>query len=382
MAGIFGDRLIFKPSRFLNNPAVLFYVLISNALFLIRGSLMAQDTLPGVQFRMEAYFELYYSYDFSNPQNHERPDFLYSYKRHNEVNLNLGYIKASLNGADYRANLGFMAGNYAQYNLADEPALLQQLYEANAGIRINKKRQLWLDAGVFPSHLGFESVVGKDGWTLTRAMCADNSPYYESGLRISTEPLNSKWYAALYYLNGWQHMQRPDGNNTPAFGSQISFRPDPDWLLNWSTFAGNDFPDSLRRWRYFSNLYAIGQISPKLGITVGFDLGAQQAATYSTNYQLWYTPILLLRCTTGKNSVIVFGAEYYDDRHEVLVNTMTAGGFQNWGYSINYDLKIGNYFLCRVEARMFNSKDEIFTRNNLPAKTNFCLSSSFCVSLK
>lgn len=42
-------------------------------------------------FTFQGYCELYYSYDFSNPQNHEKPNFIYSHKRHNEINLNLAY---------------------------------------------------------------------------------------------------------------------------------------------------------------------------------------------------------------------------------------------------------------------------------------------------
>ena len=37
------------------------------------------------------YAEVYYCYDFNQPGNHELPSFLYSCKRHNEVNLSLGF---------------------------------------------------------------------------------------------------------------------------------------------------------------------------------------------------------------------------------------------------------------------------------------------------
>jgi hypothetical protein len=35
-----------------------------------------------------------------------------------------------------------------------------------------------------PSHIGFESAIGKDCATLTRSILADNSPYYEAGVKI------------------------------------------------------------------------------------------------------------------------------------------------------------------------------------------------------
>jgi murein tripeptide amidase MpaA len=133
---------------------------------------------------MSGYGELYYSYDFSNPQNHEKENFLYNHKRHNEVNVNLLYVKASYLENNYRANLGFMAGNYAQYNLATEPDWAQFIYEANIGWKVSKKQNIWLDAGIMPSHIGFESAVSADCWTLTRSLLAENSPYYESGIKL------------------------------------------------------------------------------------------------------------------------------------------------------------------------------------------------------
>jgi hypothetical protein len=63
--------------------AFLTFVLTSEALY--------ADTLTNpIQF--SGYIETYYGYDFSNPDELSRPDFLYSYHSHNEVNLNLGYI--------------------------------------------------------------------------------------------------------------------------------------------------------------------------------------------------------------------------------------------------------------------------------------------------
>ena len=73
----------------------------------------AQDTVKSLTF--SGYLETYYSYDFGNPTNHERPSFFYSYNRHNEVNLNIGFAKASYNTDQVRGNLALMTGTYPQY---------------------------------------------------------------------------------------------------------------------------------------------------------------------------------------------------------------------------------------------------------------------------
>ncbi|OQW43057.1 MAG: hypothetical protein A4S08_10190 [Proteobacteria bacterium SG_bin4] len=70
-------------------------------------------------------------------------------------------------------------------NYAAEPGILGNLYEGNVGLKLSGSNNLWLDIGVFPSHIGFESAVGKDNWTLTRSLVAENTPYFESGAKIS-----------------------------------------------------------------------------------------------------------------------------------------------------------------------------------------------------
>ena len=72
------------------------------------------------------------------------------------------------------------AGTYMNANYAAEPEYLKNIYEANAGIKISKNENLWIDVGILPSHIGFETAIRKDNWTLTRSMVAENSPYYES----------------------------------------------------------------------------------------------------------------------------------------------------------------------------------------------------------
>jgi hypothetical protein len=253
----------------------------------------AQDTT----LKITGYIETYYLYDFGKPENNKRPDFVYSYNRHNEVNLNLGYIKAAYENNNVRANLAIMAGTYPNANLAAEPGVLKNIYEANVGVKIMKERQLWIDAGIFASHIGFESAVGKDCWNLTRSIQADNSPYYESGVRLSYTSPNNKWYVSGLFLNGWQRIQRVDGNHTPAFGHQLTFKPNDKLTFNSSSFIGNDKPDSVKQMRYFHNLYAQMQLSEKFGVIAGFDIGAEQKAKGSSEYNTWYSPILIFPAT-------------------------------------------------------------------------------------
>jgi hypothetical protein len=343
-------------------------------------NIFAQTDSTKNPLTISGYAETYYSYDFGNPTDHNRPAFVYSHNRHNEVNLNLGFIKAAYQTDHVRSNLALMTGTYANANLAAEPGVLRNIFEANAGIKISKNKNLWVDAGIFASHIGFESAIGKDCWNLTRGILADNSPYYESGVKVSYTSANQKWFVSGLILNGWQRIQRVSGNNTPAFGHQLTYKPNSKVTLNSSSFIGSDSPDSTRQMRYFHNFYGQFQLTEKLGMIVGFDFGAQQTAKNSSDYNTWYTPVLILKYTaTDKISVAARG-EYYSDVNGVIINTGTVDGFQTYGYSLNLDYQIMNNMVWRVEGRGFTSKDEIFTLNDNPDTQNYFLTTALAIS--
>ena len=115
-------------------------------IIIVLNSMMAnaqKDTTVN-PLSFSGYLETYYLYDFGNPADHNRPGFVYSHNRHNEVNINLGYIKAAYEKDNVRANLALMAGTYSNANLAAEPGVLKNIYEGNIGVKVSKKSSLWI----------------------------------------------------------------------------------------------------------------------------------------------------------------------------------------------------------------------------------------------
>ncbi len=347
---------------------------------LFHSTTRAESDSTKSKLTISGYVDTYYSYDFSNLTNHERPSFVYNQKRTNEVNLNLGYLKATYTGEGIRANLTFMTGTYAQYNLASELGLLKNIFEANAGVKLSKKRQLWLDAGIFTSHIGFESAVSKDCWNLTRSILAENSPYYESGAKLTYITDNKKWLFSSMILNGWQRIQRVDGNNSPAFGAQITLKTNSKITINSSTFIGNDKPDSIQKIRYFHNYYRIFQLTARWGIITGFDIGAEQKQKGSDRYNIWYSPVIISRYNLGKKFTLAVLAEYYLDSKGVIISTNTPNGFQTFGYSTNLGYSSIRNVAIRLEGKMYDSMDKIFTKDSSQVNQNYCLTSSIAVA--
>lgn len=329
---------------------------------------------------ISGYAEVYYQYDFNNPETNNRPDFVYSLSRNNEVSLNLGFIKAAYETEKVRANLSVGVGSYMNANYSTEPNVLKNIYEANVGVKLSKKHDLWLDAGIIPAHIGSESAISADCFTLTRSMMADNSPYFETGAKLSYNTANGKWSMAALVLNGWQRIQRVEGNTIPAFGHQLTYRPTDKITLNSSSFIGNDFPDSERKMRYFHNLYGQVQLSETVAFIAGFDIGVQQKEKKSTNYNTWYTPAAIVKWSPSEKINLAARVEYYNDKDGAIIKTETANGFQTFGASLNIDYHILSNVVWRTEVKNLSSKDAIFVnRSNEMKKDNVSIITSLAV---
>lgn len=346
-----------KNSQFLTRIQLTFFVIY---IFLSNKAACQDSTL----FTFSGYGEFYYSFDFANPDNHEKPFFLYNHKRHNEVNVNLAYAKLTYSSAQVRSNFALMAGTYAQYNLAAEPEMVRFIYEANAGLKLTRRRNLWMDAGIMPSHIGFESAVGLNCWTASRSILAENSPYYETGIKLTSTNMKDNFFVSVLFLNGWQHTERPPGINTPSFGLQLNYKPTEKLLLNYSNFIGTDKPDTLHALRTYHNLYGIYQ-GKTLGLTAGFDLGSDKNQNHET--ALWYSPVLIVRRSINNQSFLAARAEYFSDAKQAILSTNTVNGFKTVGVSLNYDYSIAKNAIVRAEGKGYFSKDKIFEgqkRNN------------------
>ena len=197
---------------------VIFTFLIGLSYCTVAQTDSLKSTLKSIQ--ISGFLDVYYGFDFNQPQSEWRQPFLFNYNRHNSFSLNLGKIKFSVEDSSYRASLAFHTGTYVNDNYSSQLGLLKSVSEASVGFALNKNKKMWLDVGVLPSHIGFESAISADNWTLTRSILAENSPYYMAGAKVTFKP-TSKLELSAIVCNGWQVIKRLDGNSLLSFGSQI-----------------------------------------------------------------------------------------------------------------------------------------------------------------
>lgn len=305
----------------------------------------------GFTLQFEGYIELYAQHNLNGPATGVQPAFVYSHHRLNELNLNLGYAKAALAGRRFKANLGLAAGTYMNRNYETEPATLQHLWEANAAWQLHPARALWIEAGVFLSHIGFEHPASVNCLTLTRSICADNSPYYESGVKLSYANKDESWYLAALMLNGWQRIQRIPGNSSPAAGVQVT-RSHQKWKWNYSNFIGNVYPDSVRRWRHFHSAYADYQ-TQKFELMLGFDAGWEQTQMRSRQWNHWYTTVAIGRYQWKPKWYLIGRAEYFYDPAGVAAQARPTLAFSTSAFSLGLDYAFNKKMMARAECKQY-----------------------------
>ncbi len=330
--------------------------------------------------RLESYWEAFYTYDFNKPQDLQRQNFLFNHNRHNSVYLNLGVMKLNYESDRIRSNFAVHGGTYVNDNYVAEPGLLKNVHEANVGVALSKHKKTWLDAGVMPSYIGFESAIGYSNWTLTRSLLAENSPYFVTGMKFAFNP-NERLAIATLLMNGWQRIQWVMRSSFPAFGTQINFKRTENQIFNWSSFLGKiDLSDSVRL-RFFNNFYAQFSPAKKWKFIAGFDFGMQQALENSQRIHTWFSPVLISQFSINTNWKSALRLEYYHDPKLLVVSSPNGQAFRTSGISINVDYSPFPELLWRLEARWLQSAEPIFKAGGNWSKNNVFITTSCSIQL-
>ena len=310
--------------------------------------------------KISGFADVYYAYNFNKPSDQNIP-LAYNHSRHNEVNVNNLLLGFKSNTERVRANAVFHTGTYVQANYSAEPPLLRYINEANVGMKLHKK--VWVDVGIIPSHIGLETAISKDNWTLTRSFCAENSPYYESGAKVTFLP-NDKWTLVALVLNGWQNIIEKNSNK--AVGVQAQFYPNKKVLFNYSNFIGEgrNSPDSIMLLRHFHDFFCTYSITDKLALAAVFDMGFEQKSSIDKQAIFWYSPALFIKYKMNSDYSSCIRFDYFGDKNGIVIPTGTPNNTEVSAISINIDYAILENMLFRIEAKEFVSKDKVF-RNNV-----------------
>jgi Putative beta-barrel porin-2, OmpL-like. bbp2 len=342
------------------------------------------DTAPKLAFG--GFVDSYYAWDLRRPYNFDRA-YTTQPARHAEFNINLAFFEARLSGPRYRGRLALQFGTSVQANYAGEPrigrisgsSLSQFLQEATVGYQLGPS--LWVDAGVFFAHTGYEGWISRDNLSYSRSLMADFSPYYEAGVKLTWIP-SAAVTAQLDVVNGWQDIS--NYNTPPAVGLRLDYAVSPSVTLSYDNFLGNVAPDSLAvQLRFYNDFIALYNPSQRWQFAATVDWGAQGRSTTTGGTATWYAAAVFAKYHVTRQVGVVARLERYADPSQVVVQTKLPYPFQTSGASLGVDVAPVPRVLWRSELRAFRSDDPVWPshRSGDYARTDGFLVTSLAVTL-
>lgn len=325
-------------------------------LVLLAQPLLAQQQVPPVH--LGAFIDSYYAWDTGQPAAFDRA-FTTQAVRHNEFNINLAHVEATVSGDRVRGRLALQAGTSVQANYVGEPTngsnsgpmLARHIQEAVAGVRIVPA--LWIDAGIYFSHIGQESWISRDNPTYTRSFTADYTPYYSTGVKATWAP-SAKITAQLHLINGWQNIS--ENNSGKAVGARIDWAIASKLSVAWASYVGSEPPDGSTR--TFQQLMASWRPDSGLTIWATADAGWQRLS--NGRRASWGSLTLLGEARLSATSTLALRAERYLDRDGVLIPVAAPRGFDVTSASVGLNVRLPEGVQWRTEGRWYRSGGAIW----------------------
>lgn len=357
----------------------------------ISPSLSAQSSVQAValpdsalKVTYAAFVDGYYAYDFNRPPTFDR-SFTTQAARHNEFNVNLAFVEAKLEARGLRGRLALQAGTSVQSNYAGEPRngivsgpeLARFIQEAVVGVRVGS--DVWIDGGIFFSHIGMEGFVSRDNLLYTRSLVADFSPYYESGVKGSWR-VTPALSAQVAIVNGWQIIS--ESNSAKSAGVRLDYAPSANATFSYYNYLGDEAPDTALQSRYRFYQGAGIKVGSATGpqLVAEFDYGTERRGSGRTRSS-WHGGMLAGRYQATSVAVLVARVERYVDADQTIVATGTPDGLRASGASVGVDVAPQPRVQWRTEFRGLRDRHAVFMRRgNVPSAADAVIVSSLALT--
>jgi hypothetical protein len=288
-------------------------------------------------WHVSAYLDLAYIVDFNFPDNHRWRSRTTS-SRFNEFAPNMGFVnvhKDMTTDSRWGMELG-MQGGYDSKDFAflpNEPDVggadtLRHVQRANVSYLAPVGNGLVIQAGLFNSFLGYESLYAKDNANYTRSWIADNTPYMMFGIN-ARYTVNERLTVAGFIVNGYYHLSHP--NDQPSYGAQVVYQPTAQLTVTETLYAGPDQSNTtLEFWRFYLNSI-IERKTDDVLLALSYDIGTESIANQPGAPRTFVMGGNIVgRWRIDNHWAVALRPEFYWDRngrwtgHEQLVKAMTT----------------------------------------------------------
>ena len=213
---------------------------------------------------LSGYVETFYQWNFNQPSN-----FITNYRgfdnRHNLFTIDNIVLDALGKFDRVQAHLALQVGNtpetyYSQEPVwratagagASGPSVWKLVQQANVGYKAPIGEGLLLEAGIFVSPIGPETLPIKDNFNWSRSNLFFALPYYHTGVR-ATYPLTDRWSATAMLCNGWNSVV--DDNIELSFSGMATYTVPDKLSFTMLYFGGVERPQNAPEGRAWRNLF-------------------------------------------------------------------------------------------------------------------------------
>ena len=302
--------------------------------------------------------ETYYGIDFKN--NKTQSPHYFNHHSLQAPRINYAQLEWKKSFNQWQFQLGIHDGDYVRRNYSDQPTWSRLISSAHIQFTPRKLNQLKMTAGIFPSHIGFESAWVQNNLTLSRSLLAENSPYYESGIHSQYSSKNGKLTLGILALTGWQQAHLATPVKKSSWGWSSSYQLNPQILLSYNGFWGYQNATGIHP-KSYHNFYSTLQKDTWKCI-VGFDFGQIKNQPKAPN---WYSPVVILSRTLNEQWQATFRVESMKDDYSMILidNKNLITQKSTVGLTAQYTSK--RKFQYRLECKqMISEKTNIGKENN------------------
>src|SRR5216684_5646671 len=233
----------------------------------------AASPSPKAKWQYNGFVDAGYLLDFNHPANHLFRSRSTAFKV-DELDLNMAQA-----GKDSE-NFGFSptAPNVSGSDWLRHFALADVSYLAPVG------KGLTLQAGLFNSLIGYDSLYAKDNFTYTRPWGGDYTPYLMFGVNASY-PFSKKITATAFVINDYFHLAHP--NSVPSVGAQLAYLPTDHVTFKETLLYGpHQSNTALEFWRFFLDTITEWKRN-RLTLAVEYQAGTERVDAPGNPRALW-----------------------------------------------------------------------------------------------
>lgn len=213
-----------------------------------------------LEWQYAGFIDLGYLLDFNHPQNRLFRSRGTTFQV-DRVHVNMAAVyarKKATEGSRWGIELTAHAGRDSEVFgfSATAPNIggfkfLRHLGPTNVSYLAPVGKGLALQAGIFTSLIGYDSLYAKDNFNYTRPWGADFTPYLMMGVNGSY-PISEKLTGSFFLINGYWHLAR--ANNVPSSGGQLAYKINPRVTLKQTALLGpHQANKSFKFWRFLAD---------------------------------------------------------------------------------------------------------------------------------